>query len=125
LPENVIAAAYAPQLELLEKASLTLTHGGLNTVLDSLSYGVPMVVVPLTYEQPAIAVRVARIGAGGILPPSRLSPQRLGTEIRKIRSIPAYSMKTLQMAASIRAAGGVIRAAEIIENAENPGYFSS
>ena len=59
LPENVIAAAYAPQLELLEKASLTLTHGGLNTVLDSLSCGVPMVVVPLTYEQPAIAARGA------------------------------------------------------------------
>src|SRR6185437_11132041 len=77
LPENVIAAAYAPQLELLEKASLTVSHGGLNTVLDSLSCGVPMVLVPLTYEQPAIAVRVQRIGAGEIVPLSRVSPDRL------------------------------------------------
>ena len=118
LPENVIAAAYAPQLELLEKASLTVSHGGLNTVLDSLSCGVPMVLVPLTYEQPAIAVRVKRIGAGEIVPLSRVSPDRLRTEIRKVRAVAAYSVKALGMAAAIRAAGGVVRAAEVIENAE-------
>jgi MGT family glycosyltransferase len=117
LPENVIAAAYAPQLELLERASLTLTHGGLNTVLDSLSCGVPMILVPLTYEQPAIAARVARVGAGEILCLSHLSPERLRTEICKIGAADAYSVKARAMMASIRAAGGVVRAAEIIENA--------
>ena len=118
LPENVIAAAYAPQLDLLQKASLTLTHGGLNTVLDSLSCGVPMVLVPLTYEQPAIAIRVARIGAGEILPISRISPKGLRTEIQKIASVDAYSVKARAMAASIRAAGGVVRAVDVIENAQ-------
>ena len=116
LPGNVIAAAYAPQLELLEKATLTVTHGGLNTVLDSLSCGVPMVLVPLTYEQPAIAARVARIGAGEILPLSRVSPERLRAEIRKVRSVDAYSVNARAMAASIRAAGGVTLAAQLIEN---------
>jgi len=118
LPENVIAAAYAPQLELLEKASLTLTHGGLNTVLDSLSCGVPMVLVPLTYEQPAIAMRVARIGAGEILPLSRVSPHGLGTEIKRITADDAYSVNARVLAASIRTAGGVVRAVDIIENLE-------
>ena len=117
LPGNVIAAAYAPQLELLEKASLTLTHGGLNTVLDSLSYGVPMVLVPLTYEQPAIAARVVRIGAGEILPLSRLSPDRLRTEIRKVAAADSYKANARAMADSIRTAGGVVRAVDIIENA--------
>ena len=91
LPENVIATSYAPQLELLEKASLTVTHGGLNTVLDSLSCGVPMIVVPLTYEQPAIAMRVARIGAGKVLPLSCVSSQRLRTEIGQVSSCSAYA----------------------------------
>ena len=117
LPENVIAAAYAPQLELLEKASLTLTHGGLNTVLDSLSCEVPMVLVPLTYEQPAIAVRVARIGVGEILPLSRVSPHGLRTEIKKVMAVDSYRLNARVLAASIRTAGGVVRAAEIIENA--------
>ncbi len=120
LPENVIAAAYAPQLELLEKASLTLTHGGLNTVLDSLKCGVPMVVVPLTYEQPAIAVRVARIGAGEVLPLSRVTPRRLGAEIRKTMDVAAYRVNARVIAASIRAAGGVVRAVDIIEKAADP-----
>ena len=124
LPENVIAAAYVPQLELLEKASLTLTHGGLNTVLDSLSCGVPMVLVPLTYEQPAIAARVARIGAGEILPLSRVSPEGLRTEIRKVAGDETYSVKARAMAASIRAAGGVVRAADIIESAQKPFQVS-
>jgi zeaxanthin glucosyltransferase len=117
LPENVIAVSYAPQLELLEKASLTMTHGGLNTVLDSLSYGVPMILVPLTYEQPAIAARVARIGAGEILPLARVSPARLRTEIKRLTAVEAYRVNARGMAASIRTAGGVVRAVEIIENA--------
>ena len=116
LPENVIATSYAPQLELLEKASLTVTHGGLNTVLDSLSCGVPMIVVPLTYEQPAIAMRVARIGAGKVLPLSCVSSQRLRTEIGQVSSCSAYAVRAKGMAASIRAAGGVARAAQLIEN---------
>jgi zeaxanthin glucosyltransferase len=117
LPENVIAVSYAPQLELLEKASLTMTHGGLNTVLDSLSYGVPMILVPLTYEQPAIAARVARIGAGEILPLARVSPARLRTEIKRLTAVEAYRVNARGMAASIRTAGGVVRAVDIIENA--------
>ena len=124
LPENVIAAAYAPQLELLEKASLTLTHGGLNTVLDSLSCGVPMILVPLTYEQPAIAARVARVGAGEILPLSGLSPHGLRTEIRKIMAVETYSVNARAMAASIRTAGGVVRAVDIVENAQKPSEIS-
>jgi zeaxanthin glucosyltransferase len=124
LPENAIAAAYAPQVELLEKASLTLTHGGLNTVLDSLSCGVPMVLVPLTYEQPAIAARVARVGAGEILPLSDLSSHGLRTEIRKITAVDSYSVKARGIAAAIRAAGGVVRAADIIENAQEPSEVS-
>jgi zeaxanthin glucosyltransferase len=116
LPENVIAAVYAPQLELLEKACLTVTHGGLNTVLDSLSCGVPMIVLPLTYEQPAISMRVARSGAGTVLPPSRASAQALRSEIAKVRASNAYAFHAAQMAAAIRSAGGAARASQIIEN---------
>jgi len=49
-----LVVEYAPQLELLAKARLTITHAGLNTVLDSLSNGVPLVAIPITYEQPGI-----------------------------------------------------------------------
>ncbi|HET9370993.1 MAG TPA: glycosyltransferase, partial [Vicinamibacterales bacterium] len=58
LPGDPLVVPYAPQTALLERASLTLTHAGLNTVLDSLAAGVPVVAVPITYEQPAIARRL-------------------------------------------------------------------
>ena len=118
LPENVIAAAYAPQLELLEKASIAVNHGGLNTVLDALSCGVPMVVIPITYEQPAIAARVVRIGAGEILPLAQASGNSLRTEIRNIMSAERYRVNARGMAASIRSAGGVVRAVDLIESAQ-------
>ena len=55
LPGDPLVVRYAPQEQLLARASLTITHAGLNTVLDSLGRGVPLVAIPLTYEQPAIA----------------------------------------------------------------------
>ncbi len=117
LPDDVIAVRYAPQLELLERASLTVTHGGLNTVLDSLSCGVPMVVVPITYEQPAIALRVCRTGAGDMLALSRVDPQGLRARIKNVLREPDYATQAKAIATAIRAAGGVVRAAELIEKA--------
>jgi zeaxanthin glucosyltransferase len=52
LAGNPIVVGYAPQLELLRRSALTITHGGLNTVLESLSVGVPLVVIPVTNDQP-------------------------------------------------------------------------
>jgi zeaxanthin glucosyltransferase len=115
LPQNVLAVSYAPQLELLPKASLTLTHGGLNTVLDSLAAGVPLIAMPITYEQPAIAQRVRWVGAGEMLPAANLNPQRLKTEIRALLDNPSYKLAAGRMAESIRAAGGVKTAATLIE----------
>ena len=115
LPENAMAVAYAPQLELLRKASLTLSHGGLNTVLDSLACGVPLLVMPLTYEQPAIAQRVRWVGAGEMLPASRLNPARLRAAILKSLERTEYQEGARRVAEAIREAGGVRRAAEIIE----------
>jgi len=117
LPENVLAVPYAPQLELLEQASLTVTHGGLNTVLDSLSCGVPLIVVPLTYEQPAIAARVWWSGAGEMMLPSPLDPAGLRRQITQVMGESRYAVRARCIADSIRAAGGVTRAAEIIEEA--------
>ncbi|HEY2857722.1 MAG TPA: nucleotide disphospho-sugar-binding domain-containing protein, partial [Terracidiphilus sp.] len=114
LPENVLAVSYAPQLELLQRASLTLTHGGLNTVLDSLACGVPLLVTPITYEQPAIAQRVRWVGAGEMIPISRLHPARLKSGLQKLLADRAYAAAAQRMAEAIRAAGGVKRAADII-----------
>ena len=68
LPDNPIVVGYAPQLELLQKATLTITHGGLNTTLESLSNGVPMVTIPIANDQPGVAGRIAWTGTGVFIP---------------------------------------------------------
>ena len=115
LPENVQAVSYAPQLELLQKASLTLSHGGLNTVLDSLACGVPLVVMPITYEQPAIAQRVRWVGAGETIPSSRVNSSLVRAQVTTVLGNPKYAEAAKRIAAGIAAAGGVRRACELIE----------
>ena len=64
LPGNPLVVGYAPQLELLSRATLTITHAGLNTALESLSAGVPMVAIPVGNDQPGVSARLkaARVG---------------------------------------------------------------
>jgi zeaxanthin glucosyltransferase len=56
---NAIIVNEAPQLELLKRASVCITHAGLNPVLESLAQGVPQLAIPVTFEQPGIAARIA------------------------------------------------------------------
>jgi len=115
LPGNTVAISYAPQLDLLARAALTITHAGLNTVLDSLTFGVPLIAIPITYEQPAIARRIAFRSVGETIPLPRLTPDVLRNKIRRLLALDSpYRVNAARMAEAIRAAGGVTRAAGII-----------
>jgi UDP:flavonoid glycosyltransferase YjiC (YdhE family) len=73
LPGNPLVVGYAPQLELLEKATLTITHAGMNTTLECLTNGVPMVAIPVANDQPGIAARIAWTGVGEVVPLKKVS----------------------------------------------------
>jgi zeaxanthin glucosyltransferase len=105
---------YAPQRELLSRARLTVSHAGLNTVLDSLTYGVPVVAVPITYEQPAIAGRLRYTGAGESIALRALNSRRLRNIICKVMATDSYAQGAATIADAIRMAGGVLTAADII-----------
>lgn len=116
LPGRPVVVPYAPQLELLRRAALAVTHAGLNTVLDALSAGVPMVAIPVTNEQPGIAARVAWAGAGEAITLKQATPDRLRALISKVREDPAYRSAAERIRDSIRSSGGgAPRAAEMIE----------
>jgi MGT family glycosyltransferase len=108
LPGNTVAVSYAPQLELLARSALTITHAGLNTVLDSLTFGVPLIAIPITYEQPAIARRIVFRSVGETIPFQRLTPDVLRNKIRRLLALDSpYRANAAKMAGAIRAAGGV------------------
>ena len=116
LPGDALVVSYAPQLELLSRAAVTITHAGMNTTLQSLRFGVPAVAIPLAHDQPAIAARLARTGAGFVIPPSRLTPSRLRNAVQSLLGESSeFRAHAGRVRDAILQAGGVESAADIAE----------
>jgi len=108
---------YAPQLELVRRAAVVVTHAGLNTTLESLAEGVPLVAIPMGNDQPGVAARIAYRGAGIVLPLRRLSAVRLRQAIDEVLREAKYRAAARRLQAAIREADGLERAAHLIEDA--------
>ena len=116
-PESAIVVDYAPQLELLEKAALCVTHAGLNTTIEALSRGVPLLAIPITSDQPGVSSRIKYAGVGDRILLEELSIPLLAERIEKVLGDPVYKTNAIKMAQEIEQAGGVKRAADIVEQA--------
>ena len=112
---------YAPHQQLIEKANLIITHAGMNTVLGALTSGKPILAIPITNEQPGIAARLARTGAGEALNLKQLTIYKLQELIKRVLTEKSYQQNALKMQEAIRRAGGVSRAADIIEQVLTTG----
>ena len=124
LPElagSPLVVEYAPQLELLQKASLTITHAGMNTTLECLTNGVPMVAIPIANDQPGIAARIAWAGCGEAIPVKSVNVAKLRTAIQKVLTEDSYKKNALRLQETIKRAGGASRAADIIEQVVSTG----
>ncbi|MEL4896854.1 glycosyltransferase [Crocosphaera sp. Alani8] len=112
-----LVVEYAPQLELLQKATLTITHAGMNTTLECLTNGVPMVAIPIANDQPGIAARIVWSGCGEAVPIKQIKVSKLRTAIQKVLTEDSYKENALRLQAAIKKAGGVSRAIDIVEEA--------
>jgi MGT family glycosyltransferase len=110
-----IVVKYAPQLEILQKAQLTITHAGLNTTLESLSCGVPMVAIPIANDQPGVAARIAWTETGVVIPVKKLNVPQLRNAVQTVLEQPKYRDNAQKMQVSMQKAGGVKLAADIID----------
>jgi len=115
LPGNPIVVGYAPQLELLQKAAVSITHAGMNTTLESLTNGVPMVAIPVMNDGPGVAARIAYTGVGEVVSLKELSVPKLRSAIGKVLTQESYKQRAIEMQEAIGRSGGVKRAADIIE----------
>lgn len=116
-PGNPIVVPVAPQLRLLEKASLVITHAGLNTALESLARGVPMVAIPITNDQPGVARRLEWLGLAEVVLPGQLTAARLRQAADRVLGNPDYRRRSRERAAEIARINGVGMAADIVEQA--------
>jgi zeaxanthin glucosyltransferase len=117
LPGNPLIVPYAPHQQLIQQASLIITHAGMNTTLGALSSGVPIIAIPITNEQPGIAARLVRTGAGEMLSLSKLSVAALHHTIQRVLTQDSYKQNATRLQEAILQSGGTCRAAQIIEQA--------
>lgn len=117
LPGEPIVVPYAPHQQLIERATLVISHAGLNTTLTSLGCGVPVLAIPITNEQPGIAARLVACGAGRVLPVQRLAVEPLRAMVKEMLQSPAYREQAQRLQAENQAAGGVAAAADLVESA--------
>lgn len=115
LPGSPLVVEYAPQLELLQRTTLTITHAGMNTTLESLSNGVPMVAIPIANDQPGVAARITWTGTGEVVPLKHLNVFNLRSAINQVLTEDSYKKNAVRLQKAIKQAGGVKKAADIIE----------
>jgi zeaxanthin glucosyltransferase len=116
IPANVLAVESAPQLELLKRAQLCVTHAGLNTTLEALMCGVPLLAIPITFDQPGVALRIAHHGVGEVLRLHELSSDALAALARRILDTPAYRTRARHFQQIIEQTEGLDLAADLVES---------
>jgi MGT family glycosyltransferase len=115
-PANVRVMPFVPQMEVLSRASVFVTHGGMNSANEGLWHGVPMVVVPQRGDQFLVGWRMAELGAGMAIMPAEATPARLRDTVGRLIAESSFRERASALGASLVAAGGPARAAnEILE----------
>ena len=115
LPGNALAVHYAPQLELIARSCAVISHAGMNTTMDALSAGKPIVAIPITDDQPGIAARIVRSGAGLKLSYRALSTKAVSRALGAVLNSSVYRDAAERMARLLGALSGVDIAVSAIE----------
>ncbi|NNN21430.1 MAG: glycosyltransferase [Acidimicrobiales bacterium] len=114
-PENVIVRSWIPQLEILSHFDAVVTHGGHNTVCESLAQGLPLVMAPIRDDQPVVADQVVASGAGIRVRFVRVQPPEMRDAINAVLNEPKYKEAALFVKKSFEQGGGATRAADCLE----------
>ena len=115
LPGDPLVVGYAPQLEMLEKAALCITHCGMNTTMECAAKGVPMIGIPIIHDQPAVAARIRFAKMGETVSLSKISVDLLREKISKVLGNSEYSDRAKEVASACAKYGGSQAAAVEIE----------
>jgi len=114
IPANFAVYPYVPQLQVLERSILFVTHGGINSAHEAMLCGVPMVVLPAAADHFVVAGQVESAGAGVVLLRNQADAHALQACARRVLDEDAFRMNSARMGDALRAGGGAHRAADEI-----------
>ncbi len=114
IPANFIVKNVVPQI--VQYAKLFITHGGMNSVHEGLYYGVPLIVIPQSADQPVIAEQVSKVGACVTLHMQGLTANQLREAAEHVLSHSSFMNAAANMQQSFQESGGYVKAVdEILE----------
>src|SRR3984957_17320651 len=119
LPGRPLVVQFAPQLELLKIARIVISYGGPNTAFEALTAGKPMIVIPMAYDQPAIAARLARLHIAKVLPIMGLTAGRIRSAVTALLGDSSYEQAAIAMQSTLQGLRGATEASNIVEDALN------
>ena len=90
LPPHVRVEPTLPQVALLPRCALLVTHGGFNSVKEALEVGVPMVICPIAGDQRYCAKRCEALGVARVIAPNERSPEAIRAAVRAVLSNSNY-----------------------------------
>jgi Glycosyl transferases, related to UDP-glucuronosyltransferase len=89
-PENFIVQGYVPQSELLKHIDVVIGHGGLNTTCDTFMNGIPMLIIPMAFDQSHTAQLIQNYGCGIRIKYSRIRIQDIEHAVDELLYNPTY-----------------------------------
>jgi MGT family glycosyltransferase len=115
LPTGCIVRQRIPQLDLMGRLDMVISHGGHNTVCEALAHGVPLVVAPIRDDQSIVAQQVADAGAGLRVRFARLKVEEMAEAAGRVLGEPSFREAAAKIARSFSTAGGARSAADHLE----------
>lgn len=115
LADNMVGAQMVPQTTVIPQVDLVISHGGNNTVTETLHFGKPLIVLPLFWDQYENAQRIDELGFGVRLDTYRFADAELTAAVDKLLADTALRARLADLGAAIRARNGLRVGADVIE----------
>ena len=92
LPDDWLVRPFLPQVALVERAAIAITHGGNNGVTEALTAGAPLLVLPFSTDQFTIAADLERTGLGRVADPNSVTETEIWDAVRTLLDDPYRSV---------------------------------
>ena len=115
LGPNMYGEAFLPQPSILPQCDLLITHGGNNTTCEGFHFGLPMIGLPLFWDQYDNAQRLHETGFGARLPTYDWTEDDLVRTVNRLLADDDLRARMRSSAASIQGADGPVRGADLVE----------
>jgi MGT family glycosyltransferase len=115
ISQNATVYRSVPQISLLSRIDLFISHGGNNSTNEALASGKPIIVMPVGGEQADNGSRIVYLGVGKRVDITRFNEKQLLGTVEEIRQTPTFQERALTIMKGLRTTQGVVTASRCID----------